>query len=308
MKTCLSSVQILVTVLCTFFIFSVAFQHSHPETMSNFPVMYDKFKGLYTPCGLVSFIPPHLQKCDNFVVLFMGHSGSSALMEQLERHFHFFNPGFEPLYGLRPNASAAFLKAREYFEEGRAKHVTVGFKMRPWSILALKAEFKLLAAEYNVCVAQNFRLNMLESFITDMRERKFQTTQFDRRTQKNGLLNVTIEDAEKLKRNVADDFPTVYPGMAARVLTQNNVLLLPYENFLQNPKLIVAYVGSSFGLEPKAATETSQEAKFYKRSHSGVAANVDQESLRTLTNMFDGSPFKWMLHNYECSPASSVEH
>ena len=40
------------------------------------------------------------------------------------------------------------------------------------------------------------------------------------------------------------------------------------------------------------------------RAHSGVAANVDQESFRILTDVF-GSPFEWMLHNYECSPASS---
>ena len=68
-----------------------------------------------------------------FVVLFVGHSGSSALMQQLAWHPAVRVQGFEPLDDPRQPMSDedALAYADSLWSQARARGHTAGFKMRP---------------------------------------------------------------------------------------------------------------------------------------------------------------------------------
>lgn len=99
------------------------------------PHLQDNLVERYTPCG-AEFSPPPSTKCQGFLMLFMGHCGSSAFMEKLGEIYDIWIPGFEPLfkYHKAQNTSAALQDEELMFERGRVEHMHVGYKMRPWSV------------------------------------------------------------------------------------------------------------------------------------------------------------------------------
>jgi len=110
---------------------------------------------------------PAREKASSFVLLFMGHSGSTALISALQQHPDVYVKGFEPLdHGaMARNTSAALEYARRFFEAGIEMNKTVGFKLRPYHIQNNHSEWADLFREFDTRIIWNYRSNVFKQAI-----------------------------------------------------------------------------------------------------------------------------------------------
>ena len=106
-------------------------------------------------------------RAKSFVLLFMGHSGSTALITALAQHRDVFIRGFEPLdHGaLGKDTEAALKYARAFFHLGVQINKTAGFKLRPYHILRNPAAWSELFREYNTRIIWNYRANIFKQAV-----------------------------------------------------------------------------------------------------------------------------------------------
>lgn len=102
-----------------------------------------------------------------FLLVFMGHSGSSALMSQLAAHSGISIPAAEAVdHGIfRRNSSAALARARHIFSSAAAEGKVGGFKIRPWHIEADPGAWRALAREAGVRLLWNVRGNVVKAAV-----------------------------------------------------------------------------------------------------------------------------------------------
>ena len=167
-------------------------EYSELEVAEN-----DGRKGSYGIYGTVNAhdVPDECKPkdCRTYLWVFMGHSGSSAMESIIKRAGgdDVWVPGFEPLQewgthnkedSMEYKCRMALHQTREYFEKGTAEGKLTGFKLRPYHLHRCGAEIRRgysdLMKEFDTCLIWNYRVNMVESDITDMREKTLKVTQF----------------------------------------------------------------------------------------------------------------------------------
>lgn len=101
-------------------------------------------------------------KAQSFVLLFMGHSGSTALISALQQHANVLIAGFEPLdHGdMASDTPQALEYARAFFAAGKRSGRVAGFKLRPRHILQNPQAWARLFREHRTRIVWNYRANM----------------------------------------------------------------------------------------------------------------------------------------------------
>lgn len=106
-------------------------------------------------------------QAQTFLMVFMGHSGSSAIMSELWQHPKIMveNPEAVDHPPYQFNTSAALWYTRDFFQRGTSQGRIPGFKIRPWHILHAQDEWRQLVSEFNTRIIWQYRRNMLKQTV-----------------------------------------------------------------------------------------------------------------------------------------------
>lgn len=122
--------------------------------------------------------PPRRTRAKAFMVVFMGHSGSTAFITELMNHPAFEVKYLEPLdhnvYQRDTDLSLKF--ARQILDKGIANGKIPGFKVRPYHIKQNPKAFADLAKEYDIRIFWQFRVNIMKQAIGEYRHRVLNDT------------------------------------------------------------------------------------------------------------------------------------
>ncbi|KAI0564049.1 P-loop containing nucleoside triphosphate hydrolase [Gracilaria domingensis] len=103
----------------------------------------------------------------NFLMVFMGHSASSAILSELRQHSRFFisvpEPIDHPPYEF--NTQLGLQYADEFFQNSSSTGKIAGFKMRPWHILHAPDEWKALVKRHNIRLIWQYRINVFKQAV-----------------------------------------------------------------------------------------------------------------------------------------------
>lgn len=103
----------------------------------------------------------------NFLMVFMGHSASSAILSELSQHSQFFvtvpEPVDHPPYEF--NTELGLTHAHEFFQNSSSTGKIAGFKMRPWHILHAPQEWSALVRKYNIRLIWQYRTNVFKQAV-----------------------------------------------------------------------------------------------------------------------------------------------
>lgn len=104
-------------------------------------------------------------RAQNFLLVFMGHSGSTAIMTALKQHTGTFISGLEPVdHGMSTPEALEFADA--FFNQTSAQEKTGGFKIRPRHLLAAPEKWARLIQKHSIRLIWNFRANVVKQAIS----------------------------------------------------------------------------------------------------------------------------------------------
>lgn len=114
-------------------------------------------------------------RAKTFIMVFMGHSGSTALCSELKEHPEVHMELMEMLErpSLFSNKKAALQATREFFDRGIRQGKTPGFKIRPHHIFSDPAAWHKLAVEYNTRIIWQHRGNTLKKAVGEYTVRRY---------------------------------------------------------------------------------------------------------------------------------------
>lgn len=116
----------------------------------------------------------------SWIMVFMGHSGSTAIVSELSQHSEVFWHLPEPVdHGERQeNATAAYDYVRDFFQRGIDAGKTPGFKMRPNHILnpAMSAKWASLVEEFDTRIIWQYRENVFKQSVGEYSHRYLNDT------------------------------------------------------------------------------------------------------------------------------------
>jgi hypothetical protein len=102
----------------------------------------------------------------SWIIVFMGHSGSTAIASELSQHSEVFYEQPEPVDhdALETNGSAAYEYVRAFFKRGIAEGKTPGFKMRPRHLLdpEMAGKWAGLVEEFGTRIVWQYRENVFK--------------------------------------------------------------------------------------------------------------------------------------------------
>lgn len=103
-----------------------------------------------------------------FLIVFVGHSGSSAITSELRSHPQISVGLMEPVdHADTPNATVALNTTRRLFLDGVWSGKTTGFKIRPTHILAAPEEWAALVQQFDTRIVWQYRKNIFKASIGD---------------------------------------------------------------------------------------------------------------------------------------------
>lgn len=106
-------------------------------------------------------------RAKSFIIMFIGNSGSTALMSELSAHPQTEIREFEYIKQEVNDSALALEKARTYFKETIAKGLTPGYKMRPIHINRAREEWIEFVKEFDTRIIWNYRKNVIKSTLTE---------------------------------------------------------------------------------------------------------------------------------------------
>ncbi|GAB0488934.1 hypothetical protein MMPV_000147 [Pyropia vietnamensis] len=106
-------------------------------------------------------------RASNFLMVFMGHSGSTAMMTALQPHSQVHITGLEPVdhYERATNTASALAYAHAFFSAATARNQTGGFKIRPRHIRRAPTAWRALVRRHGVRIIWQYRQNMLKQAV-----------------------------------------------------------------------------------------------------------------------------------------------
>lgn len=113
-----------------------------------------------------------------FMVVFLGHSGSTAFITEMRGHPEFEIEELEPVdhFEYERNTDLAIKYIREILDRAIAKGKVAGFKIRPYHIRHNTKAWQDLANEYDIRIFWNFRENVVKQAIGEYRHRVLNDT------------------------------------------------------------------------------------------------------------------------------------
>lgn len=310
----LSRNELRVTIVVAFLLFATNIGHvlisgeaksllrnlSPPITIqANQTVQGVRFPCVALPHRRVDSVQPNRQ-CQGYLMVFVGHSGSSILDEIITRTFNFTSGGYEPLDPFQWNATAAVENAAYIFERAERRGIRTGFKIRTWSILQEPALHRQLVEKYKLCVIAQYRLNTLLKVITSIRENESNITQFnlmDKSLAPNEQYRVTLNDSSSARDLVylaQSENHIERVNRAAAILEPNatRIIHCTYEEFTQQPQILIDRIAAGLGEEKKQAE--LEKTRFRKASPLLVSQNVDESTFQLLVSAVPDEML-WML-------------
>ncbi|OSX77020.1 hypothetical protein BU14_0165s0015 [Porphyra umbilicalis] len=111
----------------------------------------------------------------SFLLLFMGHSGSTAVLSEIVQHSAVVGAaaGPEPIdhFEYAANTSLALAFTRRFLADGIAAGKVPGFKLRPTHVAADPAGFRAVVRDFGVRLIWNSRANLLKQAVGEYRYR-----------------------------------------------------------------------------------------------------------------------------------------
>lgn len=106
-------------------------------------------------------------RAQTFLFVFMGHSGSSAILSELQAHSETIIEEREPVdhYHYEFNTTAALAYATEIFQHGIAQGKVPGFKMRPLHIKNNPTGWAHLARQFQTRIIWQYRQNLVKQAV-----------------------------------------------------------------------------------------------------------------------------------------------
>ncbi|KAI0561893.1 P-loop containing nucleoside triphosphate hydrolase [Gracilaria domingensis] len=117
------------------------------------------------------------ERAKSFLIVFMGHSGSSAVLSELRSHSQVYMEigelvDHQPVF----NSTAALETTTAFFERGLREGKLPGFKIRPTHILNKPNEFRKLAEKYQTRILWNYRRNLFKASVGEYSHRYLNDT------------------------------------------------------------------------------------------------------------------------------------
>lgn len=130
-------------------------------------------------------VPPCVAKqtgtAKSWLLVFMGHSGSTAIASQLKQHSQVYFDLMEPVdHDLRNDSFGALNYTREFFARGIAAGKSPGFKIRPNHILnkAAQRHWQGLVREFETRIIWQYRENIFKQAVGEYTHRKYRRHKF----------------------------------------------------------------------------------------------------------------------------------
>ncbi|KAI0560417.1 P-loop containing nucleoside triphosphate hydrolase [Gracilaria domingensis] len=256
-------------------------------------------------------------RANTFLMFFMGHSGSTAIMTSLKQHSQTSIDGFEPVdHGQfrtgthEENAEKALNYTSQYFRNASKHGLTSGFKIRPLHLTHLPQQFAALIRNHNTRIIWSYRSNMLKQAIGD-----YGIYLGDRSAFEGIKVDPNQAAPDRSNRSIyIDDIPRLHRFMKSRVSGDKQVsaalksvskdhcvLPVSYESFLKDPELTMLRTQRFLGLNTDEL-HPSMRAKANPDTICDLVQNWEQ-----LCEAFFGCvQWRWMLDDYEngCSCSS----
>lgn len=158
-----------------------------------------------------------------FLMVFMGHSGSSAILSELRGHSQVYMEVAE-LVDHQPveNTTAALISTREFFDRGIAKGKIPGFKIRPRHILNAPDEWSALAAEYDTHIIWQYRQNIVKAGIGEFTHRYLNDSSVVEGLRSNLSLQERCEIGAGCRFNISN-FTFLHSIFAGMMRSQNTI-------------------------------------------------------------------------------------
>lgn len=304
---------------------------SHPASLSRSPDPVQLVNGSAASdasdlvrARLLEDMPPCARNgtpTSSFLIVFMGHSGSTALITSIAQHSATNITSFEPVdhgHYVTGSKYEAALRALQYtealFANGSAMNMMVGFKIRPRHLQLRPSEFSSVIRKYKTRVIWNYRTNIIKQAIGDYAihykgdHAAYEGVKVDadgnpvKQSSASRARTFKIHDMQVfhqlLKNRVIGD------ESVSRALHQISpdgcILPVSYESYLQYPTLTMERIQAFLGL----STSEMHPALRQKATDDTICKVV--ENWAELCEAFFGCvQWRWMLDDFENGCACS---
>lgn len=236
-------------------LFSFSPEHAAPETARISAAQTRRSRPMPT-CAATN------HRAKSFLMVFMGHSGSTAIISELSSNSRAYVHKKEPVDHQETfNTTAALLFTRDFFEKGIAEGKTPGFKIRPAHILTEPEQWRKLALDYDTRIIWQYRQNLFKSAVGEYSGRYLNDTSIVKG------LDSKEQAANRCSFGVGcsypiDDVPFFHELLRGKVISQRKIAAavhavtggmgcvreLPYEDYLYEREETLADVFRFLGL------------------------------------------------------------
>ncbi|CAN8075207.1 unnamed protein product [Agarophyton chilense] len=210
-------------------------------------------------------------RAKSFLIIFMGHSGSSAVLSELRSHSHVYMEigelvDHQPVF----NSTEALETIASFFERGLSGAKVPGFKIRPAHILNKPEEFRQLAEKYQTRILWNYRRNLLKASVGEYSHRYLNDTSVVEGLRQNVTLEQRCKQGAGCRFRI-DNFQFLHDTIrnkvhshhavidAVHIITGGNgcVREVPYEDYLYDRENVMKDIQRFLGL-PYEQTQPSR--------------------------------------------------
>lgn len=184
----------------------------------------------------------------SFLIVFMGHSGSTAVLSELRSHEQTFINKSEPVDHQREfDSKAALRTARDHFRKGIALGKTPGFKIRPTHILHAPQQWHQLVREFDTRIVWQYRRNLMKGGVAEYSHRYLndftvveglkQNISREERCEMGAGCRFKIDNFDNLNKLLLSTLRShrkIVSAVHAVDGGRNCVFELPYEDYLYN--------------------------------------------------------------------------
>lgn len=227
-------------------------------------------------------------KAKSFLMVFMGHSGSTAILSELAQHPETYIKNPEPVdhNELQHDVNAALSFTDKFFEEGKSLNKIPGFKIRPRHILEKPAEWQRLVERHDTRIIWQFRENVFKQAIGEYSYRYLNDTSVIEGLRGNTTLSDRCKQGagchfrvhsmpylhELLKTFVVND--KLITGAVRKLGREGCTLPLAYEEYLYHHDQAMSQTFQFLGLDSIKAAPSRGKAT--KDSLCQVLDNFDE--------------------------------
>lgn len=254
-------------------------------------------------------------RAPSFLLVFMGHSGSTALITSLAQHSSTDIVSLEPVdHGIYVNGSSSStsLLALQYthdlFAKGRATNKTVGFKIRPRHLQARPTDFSDLIRKADTRIIWNYRTNLFKQAVGDYAihykgdRSSYEGLKVDAEGNEEGK-----PSASRVDKFAIHDMDVLHKLLKSRVYGEDQVsralhqispdgcvLPVSYESYLRHPEATLERIHTFLGLNT-----AEMHPALRKKATSDSVCDVIENWREVCEAFFGCVQWRWMLDDFE---------